>query len=83
MSEYWFKKRKSVFDYGRPANIKGRLALAAFIFFFALVTFSLGSWFVDGMTPPLKGVWLFAFLFIVLGGFLRVCNTFSPPTDEA
>lgn len=83
MNKYWFKKRTSALDFGRPAKWQGWVALAVFVFVFALLVQMIVAWFAGGLSPAVQGVWLFGFLFIVIGGFLRICNMFSPPQDEA
>ena len=82
-TKYWFKKRKGVTDFGRPANWKGWATLFVFIFLFAFVVQMIARWFTLGMAPMGQGVWLGAMLFILIGVFLRLCNQFSPPSDEA
>lgn len=83
-TQYWFKKRKGVTDFGRPANWKGWVALLITVFFVAIIAQLVGQWASTGFNPPAKGVWLLAFGFIILGGFIKLCNMKSPPpnTDQ-
>ena len=83
MSQFWFKKRTSVTDFGRPANWKGWTALLVFIFLFALLMQLIGAWAFAGFSPAAQGIWLIALVFILFGAFLKICNQFSPPADEA
>ena len=83
MSQFWFKKRTSVTDFGRPANWKGWAAVILFIFIFALIMQMIGAWAFGGFAPAVTGVWLFAMLFVLFGAFLKICNQFSPPAGEA
>lgn len=80
-SGHWFKKRTSALDFGRPANWKGWAVLVVFVFFFALLMQFIGTWAFAGFFPLVKGVWLIAFLFMLIGGFLSLCNRFSPPVE--
>ncbi len=81
-SRYWFKQRKGISEFGRPANWKGWVALAVFIFVFAVVVQLIARWFTIGMVPAAQGVWLFALLFIVIGAFLSLSNRMSPPSEN-
>ena len=80
-ARYWFRKRTSLLDFGRPAKWQGWAALLVFIFLFALLMQMIGGWAFGGMQPLAQGVWLLAFLFILIGGFLSLCNRFSPPVE--
>ncbi|MFC6200027.1 hypothetical protein [Ponticaulis profundi] len=82
-TRYWFKRKTSALDFGRPANWKGWVALLIFIFLFALIVQMIGAWIFSGFSPLASGVWLFALLFILIGAFLKLNNHFSPPTGEA
>ncbi|MAI89537.1 hypothetical protein [Ponticaulis sp.] len=81
--QFWFKKRLSRFDYGRPANWKGWASLVVFVFLVAMLMQIIGAWAFGGFAPLATGVWGLALLFIVIGLFLKICNRFSPPTGEA
>lgn len=80
-TRYWFKPRKSLADFGRPANWKGWAALLVFVFLFALLAQMIGAWLFSGLSPIGAGVWLFALMFILIGAFLKICNMFSPGND--
>ena len=55
MSQFWFKKRTSVTDFGRPANWKGWAAVILFIFIFALIMQMIGAWAFGGFPQsPIK-----------------------------
>jgi hypothetical protein len=80
--QFWFKPRKSIADIGRPANWKGWATLLVFVFIVALFSQMIGAWIFAGFKPLGMGVWLFAFLFIVIGVFLKICNRFTPGGEE-
>lgn len=80
---FWFKPRKSMLDFGRPANWKGWASLLVFIFLFALVSQAIGAWAFSGFTPLTAGVWLFALMFLLIGIFLKVCNANTPPSENS
>jgi hypothetical protein len=82
MTQSWFKPRRSVFDYGRPANWKGWAALLVFVFLFACLVQMIGIWGLRGFAPLTFGVWLLASLFVLLAVFLKLCNRFTPPSEN-
>lgn len=83
MSEaFWFKPRRSQFDYGRPANWKGWIALLTFVFLFACLVQMFGMWAIGGFAPLVTGVWLLALIFVLIAIFLKVCGKFTPPSEN-
>lgn len=82
-SKHWFKARRSKFDYGRPANWKGWIALISFVFLFVILIQLLASWAMAGFYPVASGLWLFALLLVLIGIFIRLCNQFSPDVGES
>tara|TARA_B100000678_G_scaffold116618_1_gene97777 strand:+ start:2076 stop:2333 length:258 start_codon:yes stop_codon:yes gene_type:complete len=78
---YWFKKRTSALDFGRPASWQGWVALLIAVFLVAILAQMLGKWAIAGFQPLAMGIWVFALAFVVLGAFIKLCNMKSPPPN--
>ena len=82
MSQYWFKKRKSLSDIGRPATWQGWAIFMVFVFLIVMVIQLISRWIYYGFQPLASGVWLAAAGFIAIGIYLSLAKRFSPPMDD-
>lgn len=80
-SQYWFKKRKTLSEIGRPASWQGWVVVLVAVFFVAILAQMISVWIVNGFQPLATGVWSLAMFFVLLGAFFKICNMKTPPPD--